>query len=114
MTALAFRSVPLEERAGVIWTALAGCEIACDWSGCLFWPAEGVLVVSDLHLEKGASLAARGHLAPPYDTIATLERLAERIADWRAAHGRRPWRQLPCRTGQRPHAVGFSCPARPN
>ena len=72
----------LEHRPGVAWTELAGCEVACDWSGCLYWPAERLLVVADLHLEKGASLAARGHLAPPYDTIATLDRLGHHIAEW--------------------------------
>ena len=38
------------------------------------------LVVSDLHLEKGSSFAARGVLLPPYDTAATLGRLAAVIA----------------------------------
>jgi len=37
-------------------------------------------VVSDLHLEKGSSFAARGTLLPPYDTVATLGRLAAVIA----------------------------------
>ncbi len=35
-----------------------------------------MLVVSDLHLEKGSSYAARGMLLPPYDTAATLDRIA--------------------------------------
>jgi DNA ligase-associated metallophosphoesterase len=35
-----------------------------------------LLIVSDLHLEKGSSFAARGMLLPPYDTAATLERIA--------------------------------------
>jgi DNA ligase-associated metallophosphoesterase len=33
-----------------------------------------------LHLEKGSSFAARGVLLPPYDTVATLSRLAAVIA----------------------------------
>ena len=37
-------------------------------------------VVSDLHLEKGSSFAMRGVLLPPYDTVATLGRLAAVIA----------------------------------
>ena len=53
---------------------------ACRWSrtspAALYWPAEGLLVVADLHLEKGSAFAARGMLLPPYDTAATLERLA--------------------------------------
>lgn len=40
--------------------------------GALWWSDERTLVVSDLHLEKGSSYAARGQLLPPYDTHATL------------------------------------------
>jgi len=50
----------------------------CD--GALYWPDERVLVVSDLHLEKGSSFATRGVLLPPYDTAATLARLSFAIA----------------------------------
>ena len=50
----------------------------CD--GALYWPDERVLVVSDLHLEKGSSFATRGVLLPPYDTAATLARIAFAIA----------------------------------
>ena len=46
--------------------------------GALYWPEEGLLVVADLHLEKGSSFAARGVLLPPYDTAATLARLGSR------------------------------------
>jgi DNA ligase-associated metallophosphoesterase len=35
-------------------------------------PDEATLVVADLHLEKGSSLAGRGSLLPPYDTRTTL------------------------------------------
>ncbi|HEY0833698.1 MAG TPA: ligase-associated DNA damage response endonuclease PdeM [Azospirillum sp.] len=59
---------------------LAGADLLPDPSGALFWPAEGVLAVADLHLEKGSGFAARGLLLPPYDTRATLDRLAEAIA----------------------------------
>lgn len=41
-------------------------------SGALWWPAQRVLIVSDLHLEKGSSYARRGQMLPPYDTGATL------------------------------------------
>ncbi len=59
------------------------CELLIDARGCLFWPEEKLLVVSDLHLEKGSSFAARKSIfMPPYDTQATLERLALCIADW--------------------------------
>jgi DNA ligase-associated metallophosphoesterase len=51
-----------------------------DLSGALYWEAERLLVVSDLHLEKGSSFAMRGVLLPPYDTVATLGRLGAVIA----------------------------------
>ena len=54
---------------------LAGVTLLADLSGALFWGEQGLLVVSDLHLEKGSSFAARGQLLPPYDTAATLARL---------------------------------------
>jgi DNA ligase-associated metallophosphoesterase len=59
---------------------VAGVTLVADLSGTLFWEAQGLLVVSDLHLEKGSSFAARGVLLPPYDTVATLGRLAAVIA----------------------------------
>src|ERR1700758_1534038 len=59
---------------------LAGVTMVADISGALFWDEQSLLVVSDLHLEKGSSFAARGVLLPPYDTVATLSRLAAVIA----------------------------------
>jgi DNA ligase-associated metallophosphoesterase len=55
---------------------IASVTMVADLSGALFWEEERLLVVSDLHLEKGSSFAARGVLLPPYDTAATLSRLA--------------------------------------
>jgi uncharacterized protein len=59
--------------------AVAGITLVADCAGALFWPDEGLLVVADLHLEKGSAFAARGVLLPPYDTAATLKRLAALI-----------------------------------
>ena len=59
---------------------VAGISFAADPAGVLYWPEQGLLVVADLHLEKGSSFAARGVLLPPYDTAATLARLAALIA----------------------------------
>jgi hypothetical protein len=59
---------------------IADVTLLADLSGALFWEEQGLLVVSDLHLEKGSSFAARGVLLPPYDTVATLSRLAAVIA----------------------------------
>ncbi len=43
--------------------------------GALWWDHERLLVVADLHLEKGSSYARRGQLLPPYDTAETLGRV---------------------------------------
>src|SRR5258707_11953492 len=59
---------------------IAGVALLADFSGALVWEEQNLLVVSDLHLEKGSSFAARGVLLPPYDTAATLGRLAAVIA----------------------------------
>ena len=73
---------PPEERATARQAAVcvASVELMADLSGALFWEQESLLVVSDLHLEKGSSYAARGVMLPPYDTAATLDRLGEVIA----------------------------------
>jgi DNA ligase-associated metallophosphoesterase len=54
---------------------LAGERLMLDPAGIMHWPAMRLLVVSDLHLEKGSSFARRGMLLPPWDTHATLDRL---------------------------------------
>ncbi len=62
--------------------AVAGVTLVADCAGALYWPEEGALLVADLHLEKGSSFAARGVFLPPYDTAATLTRLARLIAHY--------------------------------
>ena len=47
--------------------------------GAVFWPNEEILIVSDLHLEKGSSYYQRGTFLPPYDTFDTINRLEEII-----------------------------------
>lgn len=59
---------------------IAGVTLIADLSGALYWDEQKLLVVSDLHLEKGSSYATRGVMLPPYDTIATLGRLGAVIA----------------------------------
>lgn len=58
--------------------------LACvaDGRGGLLLPDTATLLVADLHLEKGSSLARRQLLAPPYDTRATLALLGAMICDW--------------------------------
>jgi uncharacterized protein len=58
---------------------IAGMTLVADPEGALYWPDEKILAVADLHLEKGSAFAARGVLLPPYDTTATLARLAKLI-----------------------------------
>ncbi len=54
-----------------------------DPAGALYWPDEKLVIVADLHLEKGSSFARRGTRLPPYDTAATLAGLARLIAYYR-------------------------------
>ncbi len=59
---------------------LADAALIARPSGALHWPAESLLVVSDLHFGKSERLARRGGtLLPPYETRATLERLAAEL-----------------------------------
>jgi DNA ligase-associated metallophosphoesterase len=59
--------------------AVAGTMLVADPAGALYWPDERLIAVADLHLEKGSAFATRGVLLPPYDTTATLARLARLI-----------------------------------
>lgn len=63
--------------AGELLTPLA--------SGALWWAERRVLVVSDLHLEKGSNYAAAGQMLPPYDTGAVLTRLEQLSAAYSPA-----------------------------
>lgn len=56
---------------------IAGARLVLDPAGALWWPTERMLIVADLHLEKGSSFAARGVPLPPYDTRATLALLTQ-------------------------------------
>lgn len=49
-------------------------------STALFWPARNALIVADLHLEKASWFASHGQMLPPYDSLATLDRLTRLIA----------------------------------
>ncbi|WP_082733986.1 ligase-associated DNA damage response endonuclease PdeM [Polycladidibacter hongkongensis] len=52
-------------------------ELSLLYEGALWLPAARVLVVSDLHLGKAAAFAQAGVMLPPYDSHATLQRLAD-------------------------------------
>ena len=71
----------LEKGAKHPTLRLGGEALTLDLSGGLWLEAHRTLIVSDLHLEKGSSYAARtGQLLPPYDTRETLACLHEVIA----------------------------------
>jgi uncharacterized protein len=61
-------------------------ELVLDAAGGLYWPAEKLLVVSDLHFEKGSYLASVGHPLPIYDTYDTLCRLDSLIVHYKPDH----------------------------
>ena len=92
---------PEDETSAPI--TLAGARLVADRSGALYWPAEKLLVVADLHLEKGSSFARfRQHL-PPYDTTATLRQLRMVIETYQpervialgdSVHDRSAWDRL--------------------
>jgi DNA ligase-associated metallophosphoesterase len=63
----------------------AGERLMLDPTGALFWPAQKLLAVADLHLEKGSAAAARGSLLPPWDTRVTLDRLSALLRRWSPA-----------------------------
>lgn len=65
--------------------AVAGTTLVADPAGALYWPDERLIAVADLHLEKGSAFATRGVLLPPYDTTATLARLARLIEHYSPA-----------------------------
>lgn len=60
-----------------------GEALLLDPLGVVFMPAWGMLVVADLHLEKGSAFARLGALLPPYDTDRTLRRLSWAIERYR-------------------------------
>lgn len=57
-------------------------HLIADCSGALVWPDEDLLVVADLHLEKGSSFANRGSAIPPFDSRAAIERLTTTLKRW--------------------------------
>jgi hypothetical protein len=58
---------------------LGGVDFVPDLSGALYAPEFRTLLIADLHLEKGSSLARRGVHLPPYDTRHSLLQLEKAI-----------------------------------
>nr|WP_267875972.1 ligase-associated DNA damage response endonuclease PdeM [Microvirga alba] len=59
---------------------LHGRAAILDLTGAMYLPEDGVLLVADLHFEKGSSFAVRGMMLPPYDTRETLKALTRAVA----------------------------------
>ncbi len=73
------RRTDTELAGALVETEVAGARALLDPMGGLLLPELDMLVVSDLHLEKGSAFARRGMLLPPYDTLATLTLLSRLI-----------------------------------
>ncbi|MGV0908878.1 ligase-associated DNA damage response endonuclease PdeM [Martelella sp. FOR1707] len=108
------------EREGQAGRArrFSGHAVQFDASGAAFFPELGLLVVSDLHLERGAAHARRGFFLPPYDTGRTLAALSAVIARYRPArvvslgdnfHDRVGAREMPAETREKLSALAESC-----
>lgn len=69
-----------------IQLTIAGVPLRAALSGVLYWPAERVLVVADLHLEKSTTGRPGTRGLPPYDTHDTLARLSAAIKQYAPTH----------------------------
>lgn len=67
---------PLAIVGDTVEARLCGVTVTALPHGALWVGEAKALIVSDLHLEKGSSFALRGQMLPPYDTHATLTRVA--------------------------------------
>ena len=59
-----------------------GANLFPDSTGGLWWPDARMLVIADMHLEKGSAFAARGQMLPPYDTKETLKRVGQLLSTY--------------------------------
>lgn len=60
--------------------SFGGHEFLALSEGALFWPGRRALVLADLHFEKASWYARGGQMLPPYDSLATLDRLEGLVA----------------------------------
>lgn len=60
----------------------AGEKLLLSAKGAIFWQAESILIISDLHFEKGSFLAKEGSMIPAIDTFDTLKIIANLIAKY--------------------------------
>lgn len=76
-------SVTPSTKSPITTITFAGAELELHADGALYWPAEDMLIVSDLHLEKASFLARFGSALPHYDTLDTLMRLDKLLHHYR-------------------------------
>src|SRR6201999_3005652 len=62
-----------------------GERLTLDKSGAAWWERTRTLIFADLHFEKGSSYARGRQFLPPYDTGATLLRMAHAVARFNPA-----------------------------
>src|SRR3984957_18879481 len=72
-----------------VWTEVSivvnGQTLHLDTSGAAWWPKTRTLIFADLHFEKGSAYARGRQFLPPYDTRATLLRMAHALARYNPA-----------------------------
>ena len=71
------RCVSIKAERSDLEIVLNGERLLLDRSGAAWWERTRTLVFADLHFEKGSSYARGGQFLPPYDTRATLLRMAD-------------------------------------
>lgn len=71
----------LKNQRSVTRLHVRGALLEALPDGALWWADRRTLIISDLHLEKGSSYAARGQMLPPYDTSATLAIVETLVAE---------------------------------
>lgn len=60
--------------------SFAGHSFLALPQAALFWPAQGALLVADLHFEKASWFARFGQFLPPHDSEATLDTIEGLVA----------------------------------
>ena len=92
-----------------VLSEFAGHQWIFDARGALLWPKHKLMVVSDLHFEKGSFFAQQGSLLPQYDSLCNLDGLVTLIEDYQpqivialgdSFHDRNAWHRLPQRAAQ--------------
>jgi DNA ligase-associated metallophosphoesterase len=60
--------------------SFAGRQFLALPEAALYWPAQGALLVADLHFEKASWYARFGQFLPPHDSAATLDLIEALVA----------------------------------